>query len=416
MTTAPDDLKAILDRIAIGTHTETDIATLRTLIVNGDRNVVQLGKYNLNITQGRDIQVGDRIYHGPDAEAIQGIIRQVLNEYGGRKQPEVGNQKTRYTCETTYSTLLPISEMPRYIYGVPCRYNDLQEREATQEIIRSDDTTEMYPFLIRGGMLFCFQNLKYPEGPFQQLVGNQKVERYEVREWCDKPELRQWFVSLLNRSLNKLTGRKGLRLDKIHHRYYFQPDESGQTLEISYRPLNQSTTSRNVVWQPITKKTGKLKPYWLHLAVALKFHQVSERHWCLSIRPEMRVTKDGLNLLDSEKIGSRVTHKKSRMFNYDLLKEVNFWRDFLSNGEPRIIFPFGKGQKIIVLTKMMQAEIEWPGIPQEYAKPFTNVEYEETLFSFDALARLDNEDASEVDSWEDWDGNEDEEQEEDDEF
>lgn len=411
------DLETILDRIAGGTHTESDIAALRqALIVSGEQNVVQLGKYNLNIAQGRDIQVGDRIYHGPDAEAIKAMIRQVLDEYGSLKHPEVGERETRYTRATTYSTLLPVSEMPRYIYGVPCKYNDLEEREAACEIIRPDNATEMYPFLIRGGMLFCFQNLKYQGGPFRQLVGNQKVERYEVNEWCDDPELRQWFVTLLNRSLNKLTGRKGLYLDKIHHRYYFQSQESGQTLEVSYRPLNQSTTTRNVVWQPITKKTGKPKPYWFHLAVALKFHQVSDKHWCLSIRPEMRVTKDGFNLLESEKIGSRITHKKSRMFNYDLLKEVNFWRDFLSNGEPRIIFPFGKGQKIIVLTKMMQAEIEWPGIPEEYAKPFTNVEYEETLFSLDTLTRLENEDASEVDSWEDWDSNEDEEQEEENEF
>jgi hypothetical protein len=127
----------------------------------------------------------------------------------------------------------------------------------------------------------------------------------------------------------------------------------------------------------------------------------------------MRVTKDGLNLLDSKKIGSKVTKNKSRVFNYDLLSEVNFWRNFLSNGEPRIIFSFGKGQRIIVLTKMMQTEIEWSGIPEEYAKPFKNVEYEETLFSWAALARLDNEDAEEVDGWEDWDTDEDQEEEED---
>lgn len=415
--TVPDDLKAIFDRITVGTHTESDLAELRqALIVRGEQNVVQVGRYNLNITQGRDIQVGDLIYQGPDAEAIQSIIRQVLDEYGSRKHTGVEERKSHSTRETLYSTLLPISEMPRYIYSVPCKYNDLQEREAAKEIIRPDDETEMYPFLIRSGRLFCFQNLNNSNGPFRKLVGNPKVERYEVQEWCDEPEYRKWFVTLLNRSLNKLTGRKGLHLDKIHQRYYFQPEKPGQILEISYRPLNKSIESRKVVWQPITKKTGKPKPYWFHLAVALKFHQVSERHWCLSIRPEMRVTKDGLNLLDSDKIGSRVTRKKSRMFNYGLLNEVNFWRNFLSNGEPRIILPFGKGQRIIVLSTMMQAEIEWPGIPEEYAKPFKNVEYEETLFSWAALARLEDEDVEKFDSWENWNISEDEGQEEEDEF
>jgi len=226
---------------------------------------------------------------------------------------------------------------------------------------------------------------------------------------CEDPEHKKWFITLLNYSLNKLTGRKGLQLDKIHRRYYFQPQESGKFLEVNYRPLNQSTASRKVVWQPITKKTKELKPYWYHLAVALKFHQVSNEHWCLSIRPEMRVTKDGLLPINSKKIGSRVTHKKSREFNYDLLGDVNFWRDFLSDGQPRILFPFGqKGQSIIVSTTMMQAEIEWPGIPEEYAKPFTNIEYPENLFSWAALARIENEPNEESDSWDDWDSYEDE--------
>jgi hypothetical protein len=73
-----DDLKAILDRIAANTHTKSDIASLRrALTIRGDSNVVQLGKYNLNIQRGRDIHVGDRHYHGPDAVAIQTIIRQL---------------------------------------------------------------------------------------------------------------------------------------------------------------------------------------------------------------------------------------------------------------------------------------------------------------------------------------------------
>ena len=410
--TDPENLEAIFDRITSNNYTETDIAILKTLIIDSDSNVVQLGKYNVNINQGRDVQVGDRIYQGPDAEAIKAIILQVIEEYNSKKDATVKNKKNSYLCETVYSTLLPVSEMPRYIYGVPCKYNDLQEREAGAKIIRPYDKNEICPFLIRGGMLYCFQNLKNPDGPFQKLVTNQKVERYEAEEWCEEPENRKWFVSLLNRSLNKLTGRKGLRLDKIHHRYHFQPEEIGQILKVTYRPLNQSSTERNVVWQPVTKKTGELKPYWYHLAVALKFHQVGSWQWCLSIRPEMRVTKDGFKLLDSKNIGRRVTHKKSRMFNYDLLKEVNFWRDFLSDGEPRIILPFDKRQRIIVLTSMIQAEIEWPGIPEEYAKPFKNVEYTEDLFSWAKLANLESQDASsEEEDWEDWDSNDDEEEE-----
>jgi hypothetical protein len=220
----------------------------------------------------------------------------------------------------------------------------------------------------------------------------------------------RWFVSLLNSSLNKLTGRKGLNLDKKHRRYYFMPEEPGEPLEITYRPLNQSTATRKVVWQPITKKTGEPKRYWYHQAVALRFHRVSDQCWCLSIRPEMHVTQDGLVPLESEKIGSKVTRKKARMFNYDLLGEVQFWRDFLSNSRPRIILPFGRGQHIVISTTMMQAEIEWPGMPEEYQKSFRNVEYVDDLFSWAALKQLADEYEEEDDDWEDWDSYEDEEE------
>lgn len=312
-----------------------------------------------------------------------------------------------YVCETVYSTLLPVLRMPRYVYGVPCKYNDSQEREAAQEIIPPDDKAEMYPFIVRGGMLFCFQNLRYKGGPFRDLVGDQKVERFEAREWWDNPDRVWWFVSLLNHSLNKLTGRKGLNLDKKHRRYYFMPEEQGKPLEISYRPLNQSTATRQAVWQPITKKTGEPKPYWYHRAVALRFHRVSNQHWCLSIRPEMHVTKDGATPLESGKIGSKVTRKKARMFNYDLLGEVQFWRDFLSDSQPRIVLPFGRGQHILISTTMMQAEIEWPGMPEEHQRPFKNVEYFDDLFSWAALAQLDYEYEEEED-WEGWEDEEDE--------
>jgi hypothetical protein len=71
----------------------------------------------------------------------------------------------------------------------------------------------------------------------------------------------------------------------------------------------------------------------------------------------------------------------SHQFNYDLLEDVNFWRDFLSEGQPRITLQFGPESAIIISTTMMSSDIEWPGIPKEFAKPFENVEYEDNLFT-----------------------------------
>jgi len=324
------------------------------------------------------------------------------------------SSERRYVNETLHSTLLPVLRMPRYVYGVPCEYNDSQEREVAEKIVRPDDKAEMYPFIIRGGMLLCFQNLRYKGGPFRKLAGDKEIKRYVACKWWDDPDRMKWFVSLLNRSLNKLTGRKGLNLDKKHRRYYFMPEEPGKPLEVSYRPLSQSITTRQVVWQPITKKTGLPKRYWYHRAVALKFHRVSNQHWCLSIRPEMHVTKDGITPLDPESIGSKVTRKKARMYNFDLLRGVQFWRDFLGDSQPRIILPFGRGQHIIISTTMMQAEVEWPGMPEEYQESFKNVEYPDDLFSWAELQQLEAEYDEDDEEWEDLESWEDEGFEEDD--
>jgi hypothetical protein len=311
-----------------------------------------------------------------------------------------------WITETLYSTLLLVQEMPRYVYSVPCRFNDSQIKDAAKLIIAPHAENEICPFVLHGGELICFHDLRLQDGPFRNLIADQKapVKQYESRAWWGDPNREKWFVELLNRCLNKLTGRKRLNWDREHKRYYFEPANAGTPLEITYRPMNQSATSRHVVWQPITKKTGLPKPYWLHLAVGLQFHRVTKQDWCLSIRPELRVTRDGKTPIESKKIGSRVTRKKARMFNYDVLKEVHFWRDFLSGSQPRIILGFGSGQHLVVSTTMMQTDIRWPGIPARFAKPFTNVEYEEDLFTLAALEAIEENFASKgQDDWDDGD-------------
>jgi hypothetical protein len=73
----------------------------------------------------------------------------------------------------------------------------------------------------------------------------------------------------------------------------------------------------------------------------------------------MRITKDGVTPIDSANIG-KVTRRKSRMFNYDLLEELQFWRDYLSESSPRMVFPFEPGQHIVVSNRLMESEIDWP--------------------------------------------------------
>ncbi len=292
--------------------------------------------------------------------------------------------------ETLYSTLFEVTEMPVHVYRAPSKFSQAQTQEIRAKIVPPRDKTEIYPYVIREGILYSFQNLRYHGGPFQHVVDIDKASAIPAYDFWNDLTKNLWFTDLLNKTINKLTGRKGLMWDQEHKRYYFQPDKPGEVKEVEYRPLNQSKSTKQVVWQPISRLTHEPRPYWLHRAVNLRFHQVNHAQWCLSIRPEFRVTKDGLESLESERIGAKVTRKKSKMFNYDLLGEINFWRDFLCESEPRIILNFGKGQHMIISSNMLETEIDWPGMPERFAKPFKNIEYQEDLFSWAKLANLES--------------------------
>jgi len=76
--TVSGDLSPILDRIASGLHTEADAATLRQLLSTGERQIaLQFGKYSVNVGQGQDIHIGDRIYQQWDDHALQALIKAI---------------------------------------------------------------------------------------------------------------------------------------------------------------------------------------------------------------------------------------------------------------------------------------------------------------------------------------------------
>ena len=297
--------------------------------------------------------------------------------------------------ETVHSTLLPVSQMPRYVYVAPC---SLSEAEVKDRIVYPRNREIMLPFIIRGGNLIAFRNLGEEHGPFHQIIDVAAAERHYAPDWWEDPDLYRWYVTLLNRALNKLTGRRGLNLDKKHSRYYFEPREGGQSWSVTYHSLSGRKASRQVVWRPKFRHSGELKNYWEHFAVGLRFHRVTQTGWCLSIRPERRFTRDGYVPLTPKGIGRRSTSRKSRMYNINVLKEVNFWRDYLSDGSPRIIFKFGS-QNLIVQTEMMSAEVCWPGVPDD-TEFFKHVRYEDDLFTYaEYQAALETE-IDDFDKWE----------------
>jgi len=82
------------------------------------------------------------------------------------------------------------------------------------------------------------------------------------------------------------------------------------------------------------------------------------------------------------------------MYNFQYLAEVNFWRDFLSEGLPRIVLQFGD-QAAILPAEIVSIRVNWPGVPDDIRHVDTE-EREDDLFS---LAELHDTIAGEDVEW-----------------
>jgi hypothetical protein len=137
----------------------------------------------------------------------------------------------------------------------------------------------------------------------------------------------------------------------------------------------------------MTKATGQPKNFWIHLAARLSFEHIAERQWCLAIRPERRITSDGEQVIESRRIGRRVTRLKAKMYNDKYLGELYLWLSVLTGDQPRLVVKLG-GQSLVIEAKLLPFNIEWPGVaddsPDKRVKPvgddlFSLIELEEAI-------------------------------------
>lgn len=296
-----------------------------------------------------------------------------------------GTEEARDRLEVTdvlFSTALEVTHAPPFVYSsaIPMGVSEPDVRGRLRPTGRED----VAAYIVREDRLLTFTDLRQPRNAFEPLVHGAEVQRHDAFGWSSDPDRARWYVDLLNRALGRHCARLRLSFDRAHRRFYFAASPDVIRRDVKYRPMNRSYARREVVWQPTRRDTGEARNYWLHRAVSLRFAMVSEGHWILTIRPGLAVTEDGSTPPASETIGRRVTRRMNRMYNYELLGEVHFWRDILGGGNPRFVIGFGAApgpQHVQVSTELLSAEIRWPGIPEAYQRPFANVSYNEGLFA-----------------------------------
>lgn len=325
-------------------------------------------------------------YTVPRLHAMKDDHERWVEEQLGECSPQEALPRRTLVESVLYSNVLPVEVLPRRVFGVSC---DLEPREVRARMgpLRKGEAA---PYIVKERKVWAFQDPRLSDNPFANLAQGVSVDSCSVEEWWDDDARIRWFVELLNRTLHKITGRRGLRFDHEHRRYYFPPLQPGKPRTETFKPLHAGVSSRDVVWEPTRKSTGQGRGFWIHRAISLRFVRSGSREWCLALRPEFRVTADGEQPLPSQIIGRRVTRKMARMFNNQFLAEVHFWREYLGQGRPRIAMNFGSSaQRLQISMNFLDGDVEWPGLPQDREVSFGNATYQEDLFSRAELAEFE---------------------------
>ena len=291
--------------------------------------------------------------------------------------------------EPLHASLLPLSRLPFAVFSADTQYNKSNVRELFDVLDTNEDENILYAFELRDNKLYTFHDLRTPNNPFCGTYDQSTVESLKFTDLWDSPDEHRLYVALLNRALKSFLSKKGVKYDSEHYRYYFLSNSTGIKRRFTYTSLSGRQTTKSIVNQPVTKKTGRPKPYWVHLAANLSFQHIAPQQWVLTIRPERHLTTNGSKPYTHSSIGSKITRIKSTMYNWQYLQEIQLWREFITDAQPRQILRFGK-QSIFIKNNLLKTDIEWQGIPED-RKNFVFQEHPEDLFTSSEIKILDKE-------------------------
>ncbi len=78
LPTYQESLDVFVERIQNNQYVDSDLKVLKRLVTsNRDDLSMQVGRYNISIGEGQNIQIGDRAYHQLDDAAVQALVREL---------------------------------------------------------------------------------------------------------------------------------------------------------------------------------------------------------------------------------------------------------------------------------------------------------------------------------------------------
>ena len=83
MSDSDEIIRAILRKVASGSHEDRDIDYLRKSMRSNDRNIIQFAGTNVYLEQGGEVYIDSTVIRGADADAIRDVMQDLLDEHDG---------------------------------------------------------------------------------------------------------------------------------------------------------------------------------------------------------------------------------------------------------------------------------------------------------------------------------------------
>ena len=244
--------------------------------------------------------------------------------------------------EKLYCNLLPIEQLPRYVYSAPIRSSLLKKKEngeialpsksRLKDVIRDEQERQgvepshrfMPAFRIFNGHLLSLHDLEDPESPLSSVTDESGIEVLDVKAFSGDEDARKIVVSLLNMALERHLYRAGLSVDREERCRYFFASINGRANEISWTPFRKRSV--RTVAKPIVRD-GKLV-YWRHLSAYLEVIFLVNKSY-VQISPTWVISHDGINPSGGPQITKRVAKWTGPERNLQVLYHIRFWTSVL---------------------------------------------------------------------------------------
>jgi hypothetical protein len=210
--------------------------------------------------------------------------------------------------ENLYGNFFEVTTLPTHIF----------EAELPRNIRFAFFETKETPFIRQGDKIYSFCDLA--QEPFGKYIRKDSLCKHELSSFLESQDKKILLTWLLNSEIRNAAIKKGLRHAQRNKNVYFYPTDSRERYE---------------TWKTRFKKSARLvarelyisqlrRSLFVHHAALISFTLISTKFY-LKVLPEIVLTHDGYDTIQSFREGPVKTRLSYSQYNDAFLNLVLFW-------------------------------------------------------------------------------------------